>query len=110
MWILGLKGLSACYCFLFDQRPGTSQLNLLLSLCVSGHVSSVQTACVHLKGVVLQTQGKPHERLLSLSNSSLSNLFYKVRRFLDGVFEIIVLRHNYTYKSNHGSIFLNLFL
>ena len=109
MWILWLKGLSACYCFLSIQRPGASQLNLLLSLCVRGHVSSVQTACVHLKDV-LQTQGKPHERLLSLSNSSLSNLFYKVRRFLDGVFEIIVLRHNYTYKSNHGSIFLNLFL
>ena len=56
--------LSARYCFLSDQRPGTSELNLLLSLCVSGHVSSLQTACVHLKGVVLQTQGKPHERLL----------------------------------------------
>ena len=41
--------------------------------------------CVLLKDV-LQTQGKPYERLLSLSNSSLSNLFYKVRRFLDVVF------------------------
>ena len=85
MWILGLKGLSACYCFLFDQRPGTSQLNLLLSLCVSGHVASVQTACVcFLK--MFSKRKESHMNAFFLCRILLSNLFYKVRRFLDVVF------------------------
>ena len=69
----------------WNQLTESSSFSLRQRPCIL----HMQTACLHLKGVVLQKQGKPHDCHLSVSNSSLSNLFYKVRRFLDGVFEIM---------------------